>query len=49
MSNAGPAFLPMLDTVPNGAIHIECIIHGPLETTTYIVRSKHAAAVTAPA
>lgn len=49
MSNAGPAFLPMLDTVPNGAIHIECIINGPVETNTYIVCSKDEAVVIDPA
>ena len=49
MSNAGPASLPMLDTVPNGAIHIECIINGPVETNTYIVCSKDEAVVIDPA
>lgn len=49
MSNAGPASLPMLDTVPNGAIHIECIINGPVETNTYIACSKDEAVVIDPA
>lgn len=38
-----------LDTVPKGAIHIECVVNGPVETNTYFVCSRDEAVVIDPA